>query len=173
MIRKFNKRTIILVLIIILFTVLIVVDTVKNNYQNVEQKKKADYQEYLDNGIEISEYIEEKKYLERIPIRNIVFNNDHIEYNIENSSDSSVYLSNQITIIVGEDSYSLYDKIDGKIELKPFEKKTIIIDCTINQLSKKLGYRVDTDTMQISMVKPIYIKYDDSTLLGVAKGDFK
>ena len=83
MIRKFNKRTIILVLTIILFTVLIVVDTVKNNYQNVEQKKKADYQEYLDNGIEISEYIEEKKYLERIPIRNIVFNNDHIEYNIE------------------------------------------------------------------------------------------
>ena len=49
------------------------------------------------------------------------------------------------------------------------EEKIIKIGCTINDLSKKLGYRVDK-TMQISILKPIYIKYDDSELLGIAKG---
>ena len=70
---------------------------------------------------------------------------------------------------IDKDYIYVLSETEGKIELKSREEKIIKIGCTINDLSKKLGYRVDK-TMQISILKPIYIKYDDSELLGIAKG---
>lgn len=168
MINKLNKRTIILALVLVLFIILIVVNNIEKNNQNVEQTKQTDFEEYLDDGIEFSKLFKEKKYLENILISNIVLNNNNIEYTLKNNSNSSVYISNQITIKVGEDNYHFSDTLEGKIELKPLEEKVITLDCTINELSKTLGYRIDI--MQISILKPIYIKYDDSRLLGIAKG---
>ena len=166
---KFNKRTIILVLILTFFIILIVANNIIKNNQNVTQSEQPSYEEYLDNGIQFAKIRKEGKYLENIVITNIVLNDNHIEYTLKNYSDSIVYISNQISIVIGEDCYNYFDETEGKIELKSREEKIINIGCTINDKNKKLGYRVDK-TMQISILKPIYIKYDDSELLGIAKG---
>ena len=100
---KFNKRTIILVLILTFFIILIVANNIIKNNQNVTQSEQPSYEEYLDNGIQFAKIRKEGKYLENIVITNIVLNDNHIEYTLKNYSDSIVYISNQISIVIGED----------------------------------------------------------------------
>lgn len=167
MFDKINKRTIILILMIVIFAIIILINFIKTNNQDNDYTTQLNYEKYLDNGIQLSKLIEEKKYLDNIEITSIV-NNNNIEYTLKNNSNDSVYISNEVEIIVGEDGILLSDTIEGKIELEPLEEKVITIDYTINQLSKKLGYRIDME--KISIIKPIYLKYDDNKLSGIAKG---
>lgn len=170
--KKNNKRTITLIIVFIIFCTLIITSCIKKNNNNFEQKKQLNNEEYLDDGIEYLKFIEENKYTENIIISNIKFNSNNIEFLMENKSNNSVYISNQVTIMVNSDKYNLFDSIDGKIELKPYEKKEVMLDCTISGLSTKLGYYVDVNTMQIVITKPIYERYNSNILIGVAKGKY-
>lgn len=166
MFNKITKRTIVLIIVFVVFGTFIIARLIKSNNKDNSNIIYSQHEEYLDNGIELSKLIEECKYIDDITISYIV-NDNNIEYTLTNNSNDSVYISNEIEIMVGEDSILLSDTIEGKIELKPFDKKIITIDCTIRQLSQKLGYHIDAE--EILIIKPIYVKYDDKKLLGICK----
>ena len=169
--NKINKRTLILVFVILLFVVFTVMDNIKDNKDNEEAKTQIEPQEheqYLDNGIGISDLVKEGRYLEEIVITSIVFENG-LEYTLKNNGTDSVYIANEIQIVIGEDNFHLSDNIKGKIELAPLEEKTITTDITLNRLSADSGYYIDVT--QITLLKPIYEKYDNSKLIGIAKSE--
>ena len=61
---KFNKRTIILVLILTFFIILIVANSMIKNNQNVTQSEQPSYEESLDHGIQFDKIRKEGKYLD-------------------------------------------------------------------------------------------------------------
>ena len=170
MFGRINKRTIFLLLFILIFIIVIFINFIlKSNDDKENYTRQLDFEQYLDNGIQLSEFLEKKEYLDNIEINQIKIK-DGIEYTIKNNGNNEVYISNEIEILIGEDAILLSDSIDGKIKLEPNEEKIITIDSTINQLSQKLGYYIDIK--KISIIKPIYVKYDENKLLGIVKGTY-
>ena len=116
MFGRINKRTIFLLLFILIFIIVIFINFIlKSNDDKENYTRQLDFEQYLDNGIQFSEFLEKKEYLDNIEINQIKIK-DGIEYTIKNNGNNEVYISNEIEILIGEDAILLSDSIDGKIK---------------------------------------------------------
>jgi hypothetical protein len=163
-----NKRRIILIVILLISgAVLSIKHWQSQQPSSKHQPPRDDIERLLDNGIQFSELVKKKQFLNDIKISNVKINEQKITYTIQNASKNSVFLSNQLQIGNRITLVSTTDIVDKKIELRAGEEKTLELTIGKQEVSKILDGQIDENN--IRLLKPIYQKYDSPTLIGVAK----
>lgn len=163
-----NKRRIILIAILLIAgAVLSVKHWQSQQPSSKHQPPRDDIERFLDNGIQFSELVKKKQFLNDIKISNVKISSQKITYTIQNASKNSVFLSNQLQIGDRTTLVSTTDTVDKKIKLRAGEEKTLELTISKQELSKILDGQIDENN--IRLLKPIYQKYDSPALIGVAK----
>ena len=163
-----NKRRIILIAILLIASVVLSIKHWQSQQPSGKhQPPQDDIERLLDNGIQFSELVKKKQFLNDIKISNVKINEQKITYTIQNASKNSVFLSNQLQIGNRITLVSTTDIVDKKIELRAGEEKTLELTIGKQEVSKILDGQIDENN--IRLLKPIYQKYDSPTLIGVAK----
>lgn len=163
-----NKRRIILIVILLISgAVLSIKHWQSQQPSSKHQPPRDDIERLLDNGIQFSELVKKKQFLNDIKISNVKISSQKITYTIQNASKNSVFLSNQLQIGNRITLVSTTDIVDKKIELRAGEKKTLELTISKQEVSKILDGQIDENNIQL--LKPIYQKYDSPALIGVAK----
>lgn len=163
-----NKRRIILIAILLIAGVVLSIKHWQSQQPSSKhQPPRDDIERLLDNGIQFSELVKKKQFLNDIKISNVKINGQKITYTIQNTSKNSVFLSNQLQIGDHETFVLTKDTVDKKIELRSGEEKTLELTISKQELSKILDGQIDENN--IRLLKPIYQKYDSPALIGIAK----
>ena len=163
-----NKRRIILIAILLIAGVVLSIKHWQSQQPSSKhQPPRDDIERLLDNGIQFSELVKKKQFLNDIKISNVKISNQKITYTIQNASKNSVFLSNQLQIGDHETFILTKDTVDKKIELRASEEKTLELTISKQELSKILDGQIDENN--IRLFKPIYQKYNSPTLIGIAK----
>ena len=163
-----NKRRIILIVILLISgAVLSIKHWQSQQPSSKHQPPRDDIERLLDNGIQFSELVKKKQFLNDIKISNVKISSQKITYTIQNASKNSVFLSNQLQIGNRITLVSTTDIVDKKIELRAGEKKTLELTISKQEVSKILDGQIDENNIQL--LNPIYQKYDSPALIGVAK----
>ena len=130
-----NKRRIILIVILLISgAVLSIKHWQSQQPSSKHQPPRDDIERLLDNGIQFSELVKKKQFLNDIKISNVKINEQKITYTIQNASKNSVFLSNQLQIGNRITLVSTTDIVDKKIELRAGEEKTL--ELTISNYQK-------------------------------------